>query len=77
MGLTQPKAMKVGNEIIWTGKKDLKMYIEEFEVDFMQKTKEFYEQKSILWLAECNCVEYLEAVDAALRKEEENAAFWL
>ena len=41
---------------------------------FMQKTKEFYEQKSILWLAECNCVEYLEAVDAALRKEEENAA---
>ena len=35
MGLTQPKAMKVGNEIVWTGTKDLKMYINEFEKVFM------------------------------------------
>ena len=69
--------MKAGDLIIWAGTKNLKMYTDEFEVMFLVNTKEYFERKAILWLSEYNCVEYLEAVERALNKEETNAAYWL
>lgn len=77
MGLGNAKTMKVESGFIWQGDKKLEHYEQEFEQHFLTYSREEFEKKANLWIGTLNCPEYLQEVDKALTKEEENAAYWL
>lgn len=77
MGLAGAKTMKIEQGFIWQGDKKLDTYEQEFEQSFLTYTREEFEKKANLWISTLNCPEYLQEVDKALTKEEENAAYWL
>lgn len=77
MGLGNAKTMKVESGFIWQGDKKLEHYEQEFEQNFLTYSREEFEKKANLWIGTLNCPEYLQEVDKALTKEEENAAYWL
>ena len=77
MGLVTPKPMKSGDTFLWQGDKNLTTYDEEFEAPFLQNTKQHFDQQATVWNSNLNCPEYLQEVEKALAKEEENADFWL
>ena len=77
MGLGNAKSMKVESGFIWQGDKKLDYYEQEFEQNLLTYSREEFEKKANLWISTLNCPEYLQEVDKALTKEEENAAYWL
>lgn len=77
MGLGNAKTMKVESGFIWQGDKKLEHYEQEFEQNFLTYSREEFEKKANLWIGTLNCPEYLQEVDKALTKEEENSAYWL
>ena len=77
MGLAGAKTMKIEQGFIWQGDKKLDTYEQEFEQHFLTYSREEFEKKANLWISTLNCPEYLQEVDKALTKEEENAAYWL
>jgi len=77
MGLAGAKTMKVDAGFIWQGDKKLDTYEQEFEQHYLTFSREEFEKKANLWISTLSCPEYLNEVDKALRKEEENAIYWL
>lgn len=65
------------SELFWTGQKNLQRYDEQFEKYLKEETEHFYKQKSEQWNNMYSCFEYIKKVSEHLKKEEDNADFFL
>lgn len=77
MGLVNARAMNQNQNFIWQGDKKLDIYEQRFEQPFLTYSRKEFEDKANLWINTLNCHEYLQEVDKAITKEEENAVYWL
>ena len=78
MGLIKPKPMKTreGN-FLWQGDRNLCIYDDHFERDFLTSTQKEMQHDANLWNSNRNCPEYLNEVKKMLENEETNADEWL
>ena len=78
MGLIKPKPMKTREGIfLWQGDRNLSIYDDHFERDFLTSTQKESQQSAMLWNSNRNCPEYLTEVKKMLENEEANAEYWL
>ena len=61
----------------WKANKNLKIYNEDFEAQLMETTILFFREKGEQWLQSMSCNDYINKIDAHLKKEEANADFLL
>lgn len=61
----------------WKANKNLKIYNDNFEVQLMENTIEFFKEKGQQWLQSMSCNDYINKIDGHLKKEESNADFFL
>ena len=59
MGIQKADIVKLQDEFVWKGDKNLSIYETKFEKFLIQKTREEYQQMSAGWLGKFNCPEYL------------------
>ena len=62
---------------LWLGEKNLLMYDQEFESHLKLATTEFYAQRAANWLTTFSCYQYILKVSDHLKKEEDNAEYFL
>lgn len=78
MGLIKPKPMKTREGIfVWQGDRNLSVYDDHFEAEFLTSTQKESQQSAMLWNSNRNCPEYLGEVKKMLENEEANAEYWL
>ena len=78
MGLIKPKPMKTRDGIfLWQGDRNLCIYDDHFERDFLTSTQKEMQHDANLWNSNRNCPEYLNEVKKMLENEEQNADEWL
>ena len=70
MGLAQAQPMKGNDGFFWEGSKNLAFYEKEFEINFLVKTREEYDNKATKWISECTAPEYLKLADNVFEHEE-------
>ena len=68
---------KDNGTFLWVGEKNLIMYDTEFENHLKQATTEFYRKKSEIWHTTFSCYQYILKVSDHLKKEEDNAEYFL
>ena len=59
MGYITAEIVKVDNDFVWKGEKNLLIYEKFFEYYLIKKFKQEYSIKSQKWLENLNCLEYL------------------
>lgn len=78
MGLIKPKPMKTREgTFVWQGDRNLSVYDDFFEAEFLVSTQKESQQSALLWHSSRSCPEYLSEVKKMLENEEANADFWL
>lgn len=78
IGLVKPKAMRTKEgQFLWQGDRNLSIYDDHFQSDFLSATKRESQQSATIWNSNRNCPEYLSEVKKALENEEANADYWL
>ena len=79
LGLIKPKPMRDAkqNVFYWAGDRNLSVYDDFFEAQFLVRTQKESLQAATLWNSNKSCPEYLTAVQSFLQNEEANADFWL
>jgi len=77
MGFITADIVKVDDDYVWKGEKNLSIYEKNFETPLTQQAKVEYSQKSQGWLCNFNCPEYLREAEESLKKEEERANYFL
>lgn len=77
VGLISADIVKLGDDFVWKGDKNLHIYDSNFEQFFLNKTKEEYQRKSAGWMGTLNCPEYLKRCEEHLKAEEERADYFL
>ena len=65
------------NVFYWAGDRNLSVYDDFFEAQFLVRTQKESLQAATLWNSNKSCPEYLTAVQSFLQNEEANADFWL
>jgi len=63
MGLTAAQPQRNNDKYCWEGSKNLTFYENEFEVHFLTKAREEYDNKAKKWISECTAPEYLTLAD--------------
>ena len=63
--------------IRWTGEKNLMKYDTEFEAYLLKASKEFYKKQSDVWSSTMSASEYIQKISVHIKKEEENADYFL
>lgn len=76
-GFKNADIIKLGDDYVWKGDKNLEIYEKNFEKPLIDKSREEYQQKSTLWMSRLNCPEYLNECEAHLTKEEARADYIL
>lgn len=78
LGLVKPKPMRTKDGLfLWQGDRNLTIYDDFFESEFLKSTQKESEQSANLWNQTRNCPEYLREVQKMLENEESNADYWL
>lgn len=74
MGLTAAQPQRINDKYFWEGSKNLTHYENEFEVHFLTRAREEYDNKAKKWISECTAPEYLTLADQAFDHEERYCA---
>jgi len=61
----------------WQGTPNLDYYIAQFETPFLDLSTTTFNNFAKQWNSSMGCFDYLYEVDRAIKREEENADFWL
>lgn len=77
MGFITADIVKVDDDYVWKGEKNLSVYENQFETYLIARSKEEYNMKSQAWLMEFNCPEYLREAEQNILKEESRADYLL
>ncbi len=78
LGLIKPKPMRTKEGMfLWQGDRNLNIYDDQFESEFLKATQKESMQSANLWNQIRNCPEYLREVQKMLQNEESNADYWL
>ena len=77
MGYITADIVKVDDDFVWKGEKNLSIYEKSFEDQLIARSKQEYSNKSQGWLLNLNCPEYLKEAEDNLKLEEERANYFL
>ena len=71
------KPVRNAGRFFWQGTPNLDYYIAQFETPFLDLSTTTFNNFAKQWNSSMGCFDYLYEVDRAIKREEENADFWL